>query len=190
MYSKCGSLADAQRVFTKLRIRDVVAWDALMTGYAQMGKLKDVLYIFKKMNADGHRPSVISFVSVLNACSHAGMVYRAQTYFNAMIQEFGIIPTMEHYTCMIDLLGRAGQLDHALMAIEDKFPFHPDNVTWSTVLSACRKWGNVDLGKHAFQHVLQLNDKEDGAYTCMCNIYIDAKGSQCKNVEEAHLYKL
>ena len=138
----------------------------------------------------GIKPDLVTLLSVLNACNHGGLVEKGIMYFEAINEDSGYVPALEHYTCIIDLLGRAGQLDHALMVIEDKFPFHPDNVTWSTVLSACRKWGNVDLGKHAFQHVLQLNDKEDGAYTCMCNIYIDAEGSQCKNVEEAHLYRL
>ena len=102
-----------------------------------------------------------------------GWVDKGQTYFEAMSKAYGITPTLEHLSCMVDLLCRAGQLNLAVVML-NKTPFHPSIVMWLTVLAGCRKWGNVELGRHAFQQVIRMDEEDDSAYLCMYNIFVDA----------------
>eukprot|EP00250_Pteridium_aquilinum_P025585 c31136_g1_i1 orf=2-325(-) len=108
MYAKCGLLSKAQEVFDDIPVPDVISWTALITGYAQLGDIKDVIRIFDGMRGESNKPDLVTFVTVLNACSHAGLVEKGKTYFQAMSEDYGIAPTLKHHTCMVDLLGRAG----------------------------------------------------------------------------------
>ena len=119
---------------------------------------------------------------MLNACSHTGLVGDGQSYFENMSTNYGIIPTVEHYTCIIDLLGRAGQLDCAL-AMTEKICTNHDLILWHAVLGACQKSGNLELGKHAFEHVLQLDGTDSAAYIFMSNIYVETSGMD-KNADD------
>jgi pentatricopeptide repeat protein len=121
---------------------------------------------------DSMKPNLVTFLSVLNACSDGGLVSMGQMLFTSMRDDFGLIQTLDHFTCMIDLLGRAGLIDEVIMTIE-KMPFHPGIVAWHSVLGACKKWGNVDLGKHAFEYVLSLDDQSLAPYVFLSNIYSD-----------------
>eukprot|EP00250_Pteridium_aquilinum_P034829 c8177_g1_i1 orf=2-427(+) len=141
MYAKCGVLAKAQEVFDELPVRDTLTWTALITGYAQQGETENALYYFDRMRESGVTPDPITFLSVLNACSHAGLVDKGQTYYEAMCVDHGLVPSVKHHACIVDLLGRAGQLDR-VVAMMKKTPFQPTIVMWLTVLTACRKWGN------------------------------------------------
>lgn len=134
MYSKCGSMVDAQLVFDAMPSKDLVGWTALIAGYGRQGESELVFYWFERMKQEGLRPNQITFQSVLSACSHLGLVDRGQTYFNAMIEEYGISPTIQHYNCMVDLHKRAGQWDEAAVKVEN-MPYEPNRVTWGTVLS-------------------------------------------------------
>ena len=117
-------------------------------------------------------PNPVTFISVLNACTHQGLVNKGRTYFEYMSAYYGIIPNQEHFTCIIDLLGRTGQLDEAI-GIVKKMNVEPDVVMWHTVLSACQKWGHSDLGRVAFECAVHLDEKSAAAYVCMSNIYAD-----------------
>ena len=171
MYAKCGALVKAQGVFDRIKIRNIVAWNALIAGYAQVGKDNSVIDLFNRMTEDGIKPDLVTFTVVLNACSHAGLVVFGQIYFEALINDYCLVPTRDHFTCMVDILARAGDLATALSIIE-KMPFLPDIVIWHIVMGACRKWVNVKLGKLAFDEVVKLDNTCAGAYVLMADIFI------------------
>lgn len=173
MYAKCGALAEAQGIFENLSICNIVTWNALITGYAQLGEIERVLCLFDEMVEGSKVPQAITFVSVLSACSHAGLVDEGLRCFQMMSYDYNILTNVSHQNCMIDLLGRAGQLDGA-MALVVEGPVHPTLEMWLTVLGACKKWGFVDLGSQAFEHAVQVNDTDNAAFFCMYNIYADA----------------
>eukprot|EP00246_Nothoceros_aenigmaticus_P010396 TRINITY_DN2687_c2_g1_i1.p1 TRINITY_DN2687_c2_g1~~TRINITY_DN2687_c2_g1_i1.p1 ORF type:complete len:349 (-),score=51.78 TRINITY_DN2687_c2_g1_i1:471-1484(-) len=173
MYCKCGSMVDAQQVFDSSPTRDIVAWSALIAGYAHQGEINLVLDMFKRMKHEGIQPDGITFLGVLTACSNTGCVDGGQKYFESMIGDYGISATMEHYTCMVDLFGRAGHLAKAMEVVK-AIPFHPDSAVWKCVLGACRKWKNVALGKQAFDCAVRLDNGDAATYVLMENIYSDA----------------
>ena len=173
MYAKCGMLRRAQDVFNNLPYRDIVLWNSLISGYAQVGEIESVLGSFEEMRVEGRKPDQVTFVSVFNACSHAGFVDCGQAYFIAMSKDYGIAPIPEHHMCMVDLFGRAGQLERAV-GVVNIAPCHPNVMLWRTVLGACRKWGDVDLGRKAFEQAVWLGEKEAATYICAYNIYADA----------------
>lgn len=173
VYAKCGLLPDARHVLDKLPIRDVITWTALITGYAQRGETESMFFTFERMVGDGTKPNLTTFISLLNACNHAGLLEKALTYFEAMCNEYGLIPTLDHYACMIDLLSRAGHTGKVLAMIK-KMPFQPGIIVWHIVLGACKKWGNVVLGRHAFENAVRLDEKDASAYITMYNIYASA----------------
>lgn len=170
MYGKCGLLAKAQQVFDQLRVWDVVSCNALMTGYAQLGQSENVSLIFDRMLGENIKPDPVTFIIVLSACSRRGVFHNNETFFDAMSKDHGIIPSLEHHACMVDLLGRAGRLDMASEMIK-KMQVCPNLVIWHTILSACRKWGNLDCGTQAFEHALRLDKKDGSAYVFMSHIY-------------------
>ena len=170
MYAKCGALERAQEVFDELPVHDLVSWNALVTGYALLAEVENVIFVFERMKREGRKPDMVTFVSILNACSHSGLIEMGEMYYKLICVDYGIAPTLEHYTCIIDLLSRAGQLDRAVAMMKSS-QLHPNMVLWLTILGACCKWGDVELGRHAFEEILRLDEKEDSAYVCMYNIY-------------------
>ena len=174
MYAKCGLLTEAREVFENLSVQTVVSWTALITGYAQLGESESVFLILNQMLEKGIKPNFVTFVNVLNVCSHAGLVRKGQEYFELLgVNDYGIVYTPEHYSCMVDLFARAGHISMAIELIK-KMPFHPSIRFWLSVLGACRKWRNVELGRYAFEHAVKLDIKEPAVYVCMFNIYADA----------------
>ena len=163
MYAQCASFTKAHQMFSKLHIRDVVSWTVMMTGYAKLGKSKEVFHIFDEMLGQGIKPNMITFIIVLNACSRRGLSSASLTYFEAMTKHYGIIPIIEHHGCMIDLLGRLGELEKLAEAIE-RMPISPNLVLWQTVLTASQKWGKLNFGEWAFEHTLCLDDNYFDAY--------------------------
>lgn len=172
MYAKCGSLAEAQEVFDLLSARDVVSWSALIAGYAQVGEFDMVFTRFHSMLAEGVTPNQVTFISVFSACCHAGLLDRVEVYFESMSRDYDLIPTLEHMTCLVDLLCRAGQLDKAIMTIE-KMPVLPDLAVWHTVLGASQQVHNWEVGKQAFKQAVQLESKSALTYVSMSNICVD-----------------
>lgn len=169
-YCKCGDLERAKEVFDRLGVRDVVTWTALMSGYSEHGANKSVSHVLDIMLAEGIKPDPITFLVVLTSCNRTGEWGRCKTYYEAMSKEYGIAPTSAHQSCMVHLLGCAGHLDKA-MAIISKMPAFPNLAVWHTVLGACKKWGNVQFGEHAFDQVMLLNQKDPSSYVLMAHIY-------------------
>jgi pentatricopeptide repeat protein len=146
MYAKCGSIEDAQRVFDKMPSQNVVTWTAILGGCATHGHGKDALQHFEQMCEEGVVPNDVTFVCLLSACSHAGLVDEGMHCYTSMITDYMISAQLEHYTCMVDLLGRAGHLQEAenmIMAM----PCEPHVAPWMALLGACRIHGNVEMGE-------------------------------------------
>ncbi|KAH7443656.1 hypothetical protein KP509_02G044500 [Ceratopteris richardii] len=167
-YANCGMLAEAQWIFDELPERNVISWSALMVGYAQLGKEDVVLHMLDMMVAESIEPDAVTFTIILNTCSHRGLLDLGQMYFESIHEVFGILPTIEHYTIMVDLFGRAGHLDRAVAIIE-RLPVSVVNLTmWHTLLGACNKLANTNLGMWAFE---QLHEVDAAAYVCLSNIF-------------------
>jgi pentatricopeptide repeat protein len=173
MYGKCGAPTKAQEVFDDLPDQDVVSWNALISGYAQLGEDIIVMLLFDKMVGEGIKPDKVTFTIVLTTCSHSGLVDKGQMYFQMMQTYFDVVPTFEHYTCMVDLYSRAMQFDVAMTLIRE-LPAMGCLPMWTALMSACQKWGHVILGKLIFEHAIGLSEDNAGAYVCMSNIYAAA----------------
>ncbi|OAY70803.1 Pentatricopeptide repeat-containing protein, mitochondrial [Ananas comosus] len=170
-YAKCGSLDDARKLFEMMgNNRDVFSWSSLIVGYAQFGYVKESLELFALMRSLGINPNHVTLVGVLTACSRVGFVNEGLYYYNIMEHEYGIVPTKEHSSCVIDLLARAGRLDEAAKFI-DQMPFEPDIVMWKTLLAACRVRNNVEIGKRAAEAILKIDPSDSAAYVLLCSIY-------------------
>ncbi|XP_057850972.2 pentatricopeptide repeat-containing protein At2g27610 [Cryptomeria japonica] len=170
MYSKCGNIEAANRLFEKMHERDVVSWNAMVTGYAQHGQGAEALRIFEQMQDVGIKPDHITFVGVLSACSHVGFVDEGYKYFYSMFEQHQITPTADHYACIVDLICRAGRLDEARDFIS-KMPVKVNATVWRTLLGACRVYGNMELGRHAAECILELEPHDSAAYVLLSNIY-------------------
>ncbi|XP_039124926.1 LOW QUALITY PROTEIN: pentatricopeptide repeat-containing protein At3g12770-like [Dioscorea cayenensis subsp. rotundata] len=173
MYAKCGSLECARNVFTRITSRDVVSWSAIIGAYATHGQAEDVLELFSQMKAEGVRPNSFTFTSVLAACSHSGLVEEGVMHFDSVRRDYGITPTIEHCACLVDLLGRAGQLNEALEFIR-RMPVKPDSGIWGALLGACRIHVNVELAELVAQELFQLDPHNVTFYVLMSNIYAEA----------------
>ncbi|KAJ7285387.1 hypothetical protein O6H91_05G047000 [Diphasiastrum complanatum] len=173
MYAKCGRTEDARRVFNNMHEQDVVSWTAMIAGYAQQGLAKEALTLLEQMQREGLQPNEATYVSVLSACSHSGLVDKGRQLFQSMCKDQGVTPTLDHYTCMVDLLGRAGCLSDAEDLIS-KIPIEPDAVVWMTLLGAARNHGHVEIGRRAFDHVLKLEPENAAAHVLLSNVYAAA----------------
>uniref|UniRef100_A0A2P2IRD3 Pentatricopeptide repeat-containing protein n=1 Tax=Rhizophora mucronata TaxID=61149 RepID=A0A2P2IRD3_RHIMU len=162
MYAKCGSLKVAQNLFELLREKRIVSWNAMITGYAMHGHTIEALGLFDKMK-DEMKPDHVTFVGVLSACSHAGLVTEGRKHFQSMKRNHDIEPKGEHYACMVDILGRAGLLDDAHELITN-MSMKPPEAAWGALLNACRMHGNVELAKLMARELLDLNPEDSGIY--------------------------
>eukprot|EP01018_Ginkgo_biloba_P034609 Gb_05162 [translate_table: standard] len=173
MYAKCGSIENACSVFDKTPQRDVVLWNAMIIGYAMHGFPKEALQLFEQMQHSSRIPDNVTFIGVLSACCHAGLVDEGWKYFGCMSQYYHIRPAMEHYGCMVDLLGRAGRLDEAQDFI-NKMPLKPDAHVWGSLLGACRVHPNVELAECVAKRLFELDAKNAAPYVLLSNIYATA----------------
>ena len=173
MYAKCGMLGHAQQVFDELPVRDTASWNALIAGYAQFGLSKMVFCLFMEMNVQNVVPDLITFLVLLNTCSHSGLVEEGQVMFDGMHDVYQLPPTVEHYACMVDLFSRAGYFEKAVLEIEKVSAFERLPLWWS-LLGACSKWLNVEVGKWAFEQAVEVDQKCADTYICMRNIYAAA----------------
>ncbi|XP_037434153.1 pentatricopeptide repeat-containing protein At4g02750-like [Triticum dicoccoides] len=170
MYFKCGNMEDARNAFEQMEDRDAVSWNTVIAGYARHGFGKEALEVFDMMRATSTKPDDITLVGVLAACSHSGLVEKGISYFYSMHRDFGVTAKPEHYTCMIDLLGRAGRLDEAQGLMKD-MPFEPDATMWGALLGASRIHRNSELGKSAAEKIFELEPENAGMYVLLSNIY-------------------
>ncbi|ONK72077.1 uncharacterized protein A4U43_C04F15450 [Asparagus officinalis] len=180
MYCKCGRVEMARKAFNRMNVKNIKSWSAMVAGYGMHGRGKEALDVFTEMLKSGVKPNHITFVSVLAACSHSGLVNEGRFWFKSMKQDYEIDPGVEHYGCIVDLLGRAGCLDEAYSLIEE-MRIMPDFVVWGALLSACRTYKNVELGEIAANKLFELDPKNSGYYVLLSNIYADA--GRWKDVE-------
>ncbi|KAM6564093.1 hypothetical protein CsatB_024091 [Cannabis sativa] len=170
MYSKCGNLHDARRLFDRMPEHNSISLNSMIAGYAQHGIGMESLRLFEQMLQTSIKPTSITFISVLSACAHNGNVEEGKKYFYMMKDKFGIEPEVEHYSCMIDMLGRAGKLDEVEKFIET-MPFSPGSIGWASLLGASRKHGNMALALKAANQVLQLEPLNAVPYVVLANMY-------------------
>ena len=172
MYSKCGELEAAWFVFSGMINRDTATWNAMITGFYANGENQKALELFQEMMGNT-RPNAVTMVAVLSACAHAGLVKEGKEYFKSMESELGIRPQVEHYGCMVDLLGRAGLLLEAQEVI-CSMPMEPHVGVWGALLGACQIHGEVELAELAMKRLLDLGDEDGGYVAIMGNIYVAA----------------
>ncbi|XP_034676275.1 pentatricopeptide repeat-containing protein At1g71420-like [Vitis riparia] len=165
--ARCGSVALSKQAFDKMGSRDIVSWNSMLKAYAMHGQGKEALQLFSQMDA---QPDGATFVALLSACSHAGMVEDGAKIFETMSNNHGIVPQLDHYACMVDILGRAGQISEAKELI-DKMPMEPDSVVWSALLGSCRKHGETKLAKLAAVKIKELDPNNSLGYILMSNIF-------------------
>lgn len=170
MYGKCGNLDDAKAVFDNLPQKDVISWSAIITVCAQNGHGKKALEFFRHMLSQGVQPNRITFLSVLTACSHTGLVEDGKEIFASMTRDYGVMPSLEHYMCMVDILGRAGQIAEAEDFIR-KLPNEGAASAWLNVLAVCKIHGDGERGVHAADLALKLDSNNAGAYVSLSNLY-------------------
>lgn len=171
MYSKCGSIEKAREVFERVTNKDLTTWTSMINSYAIHGMGNEAISLFDKMTiAEGIMPDAIVYTSLLLACSHSGLIEDGLKYFKNMQKDFRIAPTVEHFTSLVDLLGRVGQLDLALDTIQG-MPPEVQAQAWGPLLSACRTYGNVELGELAAVKLLNLTPGSSGSYVLMANLY-------------------
>ncbi|KAL3629498.1 hypothetical protein CASFOL_026720 [Castilleja foliolosa] len=174
MYSKCGNMQDSVLMFEKSSKRDFVTWNAMACAYAHHGHGYEALRIFEQMKVEKVSPNHATFVAVLRACAHVGLVDEALLYFSLMKTEYKLEPQLEHYSSMVDILGRSGRLSEALKLIEE-MPFEADDVIWRTLLSICRMNGNVEVAEKAASALLKLDPQDSSAYVLLSNVFADAE---------------
>ncbi|XP_022963954.1 pentatricopeptide repeat-containing protein At2g21090 [Cucurbita moschata] len=171
MYSKCGMLEAACSVFYLLgNKQDVVLWNTMISALAQHGHGEKAMQMFNDMVESGLNPDRITFIVILSACSHSGLVQEGLQFFKAMSYDHGILPDQEHYACLIDLLGRAGCFTELVNELE-KMPCKPDDRIWNTLLGVCRIHGNIELGRKVAEHVIELEPRSSAAYVSLASLY-------------------
>ncbi|XP_024991692.1 pentatricopeptide repeat-containing protein At2g22070 [Cynara cardunculus var. scolymus] len=180
MYAKSGNISNAQRVFELIScLRDTVSWTSMVISLAQHGHGAESLELFEKMLSLDINPDHITYVGVISACTHMGLVEEGRWYFKLMQEKHGIEPTASHYACMIDLLGRAGKLQEAWDVIQ-KMPIEPDVIAWGSLLASSFVHKNMELAKVAAERLLLIEPDNSGAYSALANVY-----SACGNWEDA-----
>lgn len=175
LYGKCGSIENAEQVFSEMPVRNLVTWNAMVGGYAHQGNIDMALGLFEEMTLGscGIRPSYVTLVSVLTACSRVGAVERGMQIFESMRVKYGIEPGGEHYACVVDLLGRSGLLDRAYEFIK-KMPIYPTISVWGALLGACRMHGKPELGRIAAEKLFELDPEDSGNHVVLSNTLASA----------------
>ncbi|XP_077243110.1 pentatricopeptide repeat-containing protein At3g16610-like [Tasmannia lanceolata] len=169
MYAKCGSIRHSWMAYNRISQHNLVSRNSMLVGFAMHGLKKEGISLFHQMLGDGIRPDKVTFLSVLSLCAHAGSVDEGREYFDLM-GNYDIKPTLKHYTCMVDLFSRHGQLSEAYELVE-KMPAEPDAIMWSSLLSGCVIHGNVELGEIAANRLIELEGGNTGNYVLLANLY-------------------
>ncbi|PRQ27461.1 putative tetratricopeptide-like helical domain-containing protein [Rosa chinensis] len=172
MYVKCGCIDQAWQLFDQMLERDVISWSTVIAGLANNGKAREAVELFQEMQRAKIEPNGITFLGLLSACSHAGLWKEGLEYFDSMRDEYKIEPGIEHYGCLVDLLGRAGHLDQALDKIK-QMPMKPDSKIWGSLLSSCRTYCNLEIALVAMEQLQELEPDDAGNYVLLSNIYAD-----------------
>ncbi|RVW27177.1 Pentatricopeptide repeat-containing protein [Vitis vinifera] len=170
-YTKCGRIGLARNIFDRMTNKDVASWNTMILGYGMLGELDTAIDLFENMRKDDVEYDSVSFIAVLSACSHGGLLEKGRKYFDEL-KARGIEPTQMHYACMVDLLGRAGLMEEAAELIKG-LPIVPDANIWGALLGACRIYGNLELAAWAAEHLFELKPEHSGYYTLLSNMYAE-----------------
>ncbi|CAN1331548.1 Pentatricopeptide repeat-containing protein At4g37170 [Linum perenne] len=173
MYSKCGNMVNAERVFKGMKQPDLVSWTSLIAGYAQNGQPNESLQYFELLLKSEVRPDHITFVGVLSACAHAGLVEQGLAYFYSIKEKHGLTHTAEHYACIIDLLARCGKFEKA-EGIIGEMPIKPDKFLWASLLGGCRIHNHIELAEKSAEALFEIEPGNPATYVTMANIYATA----------------
>uniref|UniRef100_A0A2P2PHW1 Pentatricopeptide repeat-containing protein At3g49170ic n=1 Tax=Rhizophora mucronata TaxID=61149 RepID=A0A2P2PHW1_RHIMU len=193
MYSRCGDIDAAFQVFNNMGDHNVISWTSMITGFAKHGFAARALETFQKMLVADVRPNEITYIAVLSACSHVGLICEGWKHFKSMNRDHGVVPRMEHYACMVDLLARSGHLEEAMVFIKS-MPFKADPLVLRTFLGACHVHGNTDLGKLAANMIIEQDPNDPAAYILLSNLYASAgrwedAANVRRNMKERNLTK-
>ncbi|KAJ7947556.1 Pentatricopeptide repeat [Quillaja saponaria] len=170
MYVKCGHMSAAIQVFNRLLYKDIISWDTIISGMAVNGRGKQALQLFSQMLVNGVLPDDVTFISLLSACSHAGLVDEGSMFFKSMRYIYGIVPSLLHYGCMVDMYGRAGFLEEAEAFIRD-MPEEAEGPIWGSLLQACKSHGNENMFERIKQYLLNNGDVSMGTLALLSNAY-------------------
>ncbi|KAL6905868.1 hypothetical protein ACP4OV_003469 [Aristida adscensionis] len=170
MFAKCGDVGGASRLFGDMEQRNVVSWNSMIMAHALHGQSEEALHLFQQFKETGIVPDEITYIGVLSACSHSGLVPEGRHHFKEMKMVYGIEPRAEHYACMIDLLGKVGLLEEAF-EIASSMTMGADVAGWGALLNACRMHGNVEIGERAADKLAEIDPSDSGIYVLMSQIY-------------------
>lgn len=170
MYAKCGDIDSAFCVFESMPNKNAVSWNTMIGGYARHGLAAKALNEFERMTRSGIKPDQVTFVNVLSACAHGGLIQEGEKHFDSMAGKYGIQAGVEHYACMVDLYGRAGQLEEAVKLVKG-MPIKPDVVIWGALLAACGLHSSLELGEIAAEGINQLKNEHPAVYSVLLKIH-------------------
>ncbi|KAK3427558.1 hypothetical protein EUGRSUZ_F03753 [Eucalyptus grandis] len=170
MYSKCGDIEEGLKLFGSTLIKGTVCWTAIIMGCAQNGRAMEAIKLFYEMLQTGQKPNEVTFLAVLAACRHAGLIEEAKTVFSSMGSEHGLVPHCEHYYCMVDLLGQFGHFEEAEKLISS-MPFKPDKTIWCSLLEACASHGKTELVDGIAENLLAISPEDPSIYVMLSNVY-------------------
>jgi pentatricopeptide repeat protein len=170
MYSKCGELQESVQVFDETPSKNSISWNSIIAAFARHGQGSEVFQLFESMKADGANPTDVTFLSLLHGCSHVGSAKKGLEILYSMSSQYGVLPRVEHYSCVVDMLGRAGLLHDAKLFIEDG-PFKDNVILWQALMGACSFHGNLEIGKYAAEKLLLVDPDSPSAYVLLSNIY-------------------
>ncbi|OMO65538.1 hypothetical protein COLO4_31153 [Corchorus olitorius] len=173
MYAKSGEMKDANKVFNEMDERNVISWTSIIAGYGRHGDGHEAIALYEKMEHEGLRPNDVTFLSLLFACSHTGLVNEGSKIFNAMVSKYKILPRAEHLSCMVDLFARGGQLEAAYNLIHE-MNIEPTTSLWGAILGASNIYGNTAIGEEAAKNLFNMDPEKSVNYIALAGIYAGA----------------
>ncbi|XP_042480513.1 pentatricopeptide repeat-containing protein At3g14330 [Macadamia integrifolia] len=180
MYAKCGAVNYCREVFEGMISRDLTSWNTMLMGYAINGCMTEAIDLFDEMIEMGFKPDGVTFIALLSGCSHVGLMVEGQRFFDRMETDYGVSPTIEHYACLVDLMGRSGRIKEALDIVKS-MPMSPSSSIWGSLLNSCRIHGNIALGEVMAERLFEIEPNNPGNYVILSNMY--AKVGRWKDVE-------
>lgn len=171
MYARCGHVRKAREVFDILPEHNVIAWTAMIAAYGMHGRGSEAMQLFDRMRSEGPLPNDVTFVAVLSACAHSGLVCEGREAFECMSRDYQLVPRVEHHVCMVDMFGRAGLLDEAMRFVRERIQVEPGAAVWTAMLGACKMHKDFDLGVEVAERLLAIEPENPSHYVLLSNIY-------------------